>query len=97
MKMKHVVSAAFGAFALGLAATAVQAAPLAGPGSAVDANAAESGMIERVHWYGHRRYGWHYGYRPYGYYGYYKPYGYYSDYRPYRWHRWHYGHRHYHW
>ena len=97
MKMKHVVSAAFGAFALGLAATAAQAAPLAGPGSAVQANAAETGVVEKVHWYGRRHYGWNYGYGHYGYRPYYRDYGYYRPYRWYKPYRWHYGHRHYHW
>jgi hypothetical protein len=94
MKLKHAVSAAFGALALGLAASTAEAAPLAGAGGIVDAPPAATGLAEKVHWWGHRRH--------YGHYGYYKPYYRYYDYgyyRPYRWYkpyRWHHGHRHYH-
>jgi hypothetical protein len=84
MKMKHVLSAGFGALALGLVAGTAQAAPIGGLGVG-DVKAADAGLVEKVHWYG-RGYGWHYGYKPYygyGYGGYYKPY--YRSYKPYGW------------
>jgi hypothetical protein len=83
MKMKHVLSAGLGMLALGLVATTAQAAPLAGPGSVVDAQAGQASLVEKTTWWGYRHYGHrhhYYGYRyykPYSY-GYYKPYyGYY--------------------
>jgi hypothetical protein len=92
--MKHILSAGFGALALGLVATSAQAAPVAGLGGAVASNVTDASLVENVNWYGR-----HYGYKPYdyGYYGY-KPYyyGYYDYYRPYyRWHKpygWRHGH-----
>jgi hypothetical protein len=73
MRMKHVLSAAFGALALGLVATTAQAAPLGGLGGAPEATAADTSLVQKAHWWGHRHY-----YKPYYYGHYYKPY-----YRPY--------------
>ena len=92
MRMKHALSAGFGAVALGLVATSAQAAPVGGLVNAVEINTTDAGLVEKVHWYGHR-YGWHHGYKPY----YYGHYGHYGHYRPYyyRWHKpygWRYGH-----
>jgi hypothetical protein len=92
MRMKQVLSAGFGALALGLIATSAQAAPVGGLSAAAQSGTTDAGLVEKVHWYGHR-YGWHYGYKPYyyGHYGYYRPY--------YRWHKpygWRYGPYH-HW
>jgi len=73
MKMKHVLSAGFGALALGLLATTAQAAPGAGLGGAVDASAAEgASLLTKVTWGGGYGYGYGHYRRPYGY-GYYKP------------------------
>lgn len=98
MSMKSLLLAGVGACALGLVGTAAQAAPAAGLAGAVDADAARSGLVENVTWYGRRHCHWdghcwhgHRYYRPYyGDYGYgrryYRPYyGYDHDYR--------YGHR----
>jgi hypothetical protein len=65
MKMKSLLSAGLGALALGLVATAAQAAP-AGLAGAIDQSAGHSGLVEKATWYGDRYYG-HY-HRPY--YGY---------------------------
>ena len=82
MRMKHVLSAGFGALALGLLATTAQAAPVTGLTGVADATAVDTSLVEKAHWYGR-----HYGYRPYyrhyGYYGYYRPY--YRWYKPYGW------------
>jgi hypothetical protein len=98
MTVKHVLSAAFGALALGLVATTAQAAPLGGLSGAAEATAADTSLVQKTHWYGHRHYkpyyyGRHYKpyYRPYYYGHYYKPYYkpyYYGYYKPhYRWHK----------
>jgi len=84
-----VLSAGLAAFALGLAATAAQAAPAGGLVATVDKGADRSGLVEKVTWYGD-----HY-YRPYRY-RYYRPYYGYRYYRPFYGHRF-YGHRHYGW
>lgn len=93
MRMKHVLSAGFGALALGLVATSAQAAPVVGLVNAAETNATDAGLVEKVHWYGHR-YGWGYGYKPYyyGHYGYYRPYYHYRWHRPYGWRYGHYRH-----
>jgi len=63
MQTKPLVAAAFGALALGLAATAVEAAPAIGMASAIAAQAADAGQIEKVT-YGWRRHCyWDYGHR----------------------------------
>jgi hypothetical protein len=80
MKMKSLLSAGLGALALGLVATAAQAAP-AGLAGAIDQSAGHSGLVEKATWYGDRYYGHYhrpyYGYRwyrhrhyGYGHYGY---------------------------
>ena len=56
MKMKSLLSAGLGALALGLVATAAQAAP-AGLAGAIDPSAGRSGLAEKVTWYGDRHYG----------------------------------------
>jgi hypothetical protein len=86
MIMKSLVSAGLGVCALGLVATTAQAAPAAGLTDAIDRDAARSGLVESVTWYGRRHCHWDYGYR-YCWYGhrYYRPY-----YRGYG-----YGHRYY--
>ena len=91
MRMKHILSAGFGALALGLVATNAQAAPVGGLVNAVGTNVTDAGLVENVHWYGHR-YGWHHGYKPYyyGYYDYYRPY--YRWHRPYGWRHGYYRH-----
>jgi hypothetical protein len=84
--MKHVLSAGFGALALGLVTTGAQAAPVGGLANAVETNATDAGLVEKVHWYGHR-----YGYKPY----YYGSYDYYYHRPYYRWHSpygWRHGH-----
>jgi hypothetical protein len=98
MKMKHVLSAGLGMLALGLVATTAQAAPLAGPGSAIDPQARQASLVEKTTWWGYRR---HYGHRHH-YYGhrYYKPYsyGYYKPYYGYYYPRHYYYRHHYrHW
>jgi hypothetical protein len=101
MKLKHVLSAAFGALALGLVATTAQAAPLGGVGGAVESPAADASLVQKTHWWGHHHhkpyyyghyhykpyYYGHYHYKPY-YYGHYhyKPY-YYGHYKPHGWHK----------
>jgi hypothetical protein len=94
MIMKSVVSTGLGICALGLVATTAQAAPAAGLAGAADRDAARSGPIQNVTWYGDGyRYGYRRHYRPY-YYGY--SYGYdrpYYGYR-YRYDRPYYGYRH---
>jgi hypothetical protein len=96
MKMKHVLtagllSAGYGALALGLVATSAKAAPAVGLGGAVDATPADASLVQKAHWYG-RSYGWGYGYNGYrphygGYYGgygrYYRPF--YRGYQPFGW------------
>lgn len=79
MTMKSILSAGLGAVALGLVATAAQAAPVSSLIGAVDRDAARSGAVENVTW--GRRCHWHRGYR-HCWYGH-------------RYHRWHhrYGHR----
>ncbi|HEY1245934.1 MAG TPA: hypothetical protein VGF29_14000 [Hyphomicrobiaceae bacterium] len=92
MKMKQVVAAGVGLFALGLAAGTAQAAPLVGPGSAAAPEAGQASPVEKAHWYGdyyygyHPRYRWwrHHYYKPY--YGYYYPRYYY--YRHHHRHHW---------
>jgi hypothetical protein len=103
MIMKSVVSAGLGICALGFVATNAQAAPAASLVDAVDRNAARSGPIENVTWYGdrysyrYRHYRPHYGYS----YGYDRPYyGYryrYHYHRPHYGYRHHYRHGHRHW
>lgn len=86
MKIKYVLSAGFGALALGLVATTAQAGPIAGLGGAVDAKMAESGLVEKANWYGGRDYdyGWRHRHRHFGF-GFHKPrrfgFGYYDRYR----------------
>lgn len=84
MKMKYVLSAGFGALALGLVATTAQAAPIAGLGGAADAKTADSGLVEKANWYGGRDYdyGWRHRHRHFGF-GFYKPrrFGSYDRYR----------------
>lgn len=98
MQARHFLSAAFGALALGLAATSAQAAPAAGMVATLQADVADAAQVEKVTYgyrYGYRDYGWRpyrgYGYRywrPYKYYRHYGDYGYY-DHHHYGW-----GHRH---
>jgi hypothetical protein len=78
MKMKHVLSAAFGALALGLVATTAQAAPLGGLGGAAEATPADTSLVQKTHWWGHGHY-----YKPYYYGHYYKPHYYGHYYKPY--------------
>jgi hypothetical protein len=99
MSMKSLLSAVLGACALGLVATATQAAPAAGLTDAIDRDAARNGLVENVTWYGRRHCHWDYGYRHCGYghrsyRSYYGDYGY-GDryYRPYYGHYHGYGHR----
>ena len=88
MRMKHVLSAGFGALALSFLATTAQAAPAAGLGSVADATAIDTSLVEKAHWYG-RRYYYDDDYPYYYYRRHYRPYyGYYYYPR-------HYYHRHY--
>lgn len=91
MHTKSHILSALGGCALGLAATAAQAAPASGLADAVDREAARNGPVETVTWYGRRHCHWHYGYS-HCWYGHrhYRPYYGYSTYRPYYGH---YGYR----
>ncbi|HEY7551741.1 MAG TPA: hypothetical protein VH913_19755 [Hyphomicrobiaceae bacterium] len=94
MKMKHVVTAGLGLFTLGLAAATVQAAPLAGPGSAAAPETRRASPVEKTHWYGDYYYGYYPRYRWWRHH-YYKPYyGY--DYPRHYYYR-HHHHRRHHW
>jgi hypothetical protein len=56
---EYVLSASFGTLALGLVATAAQAAPLAGPGSAGHSQAGQTSLVEKTtfyHYYPQYRY-----------------------------------------
>lgn len=90
MKMKHALSAGLGLLALGLVATAAEAAPVTGLGGAAASTVADASLVEKTHWRGRYYYGRH-RHRPY-YYGYSYPryYGY-SYYYP----RYYYPRRHY--
>src|SRR5262245_60355681 len=105
MKARTILSAAFGALALGFAATSAQAAPAVGGLAALADDAAGAGQVEKVTYgYGWRRHsGYGYGYyRPYKYYGYgyYRPYRHYGYYRPYKYYDsygWRHWRHHHHW
>ena len=60
--IKPLVATAFGALALGLAATAVEAAPFAMT-DAIRTNAGAAGQVEKVTYGWHRHCHWRYGYR----------------------------------
>ena len=82
MKLKLVLSAGLGAFALAAIASSAEAAPV-GLTSAIDRDAASG--IEQVTWKRHRHCYWHHGYR-HCYWGH----RHYWGYRDYGWHRRHY-------
>jgi opacity protein-like surface antigen len=84
MKMKHALSAAFGALALGLVATTAQAAPIATLSGATDGTSVDAGLVQKATWYGrHRDYDYGYDYYDKPFFGY--NYGYrYRFYRPFR-------------
>jgi len=84
MQARTFLSAAFGALALGLAATSAQAVPAGGNLATLKADVADAGQVEKMTYgYGYRRHcHWHYGYRHcYGGYGYRRHYGHYGYYR----------------
>lgn len=62
MKSKLFAAAGFGVLALGIIATAAQAAPMVDLG-AVKAHAGDSGGVEKVTWGWHRHCYWRYGHR----------------------------------
>jgi Ni/Co efflux regulator RcnB len=61
MRLRHWLSGAAGAVALGMFSLSAQAAPLTGPGDAARANAGRGGLVQNVHWV--RRCYWHRGHR----------------------------------
>ena len=86
MKTRWLAAAGFGAFALGIATTTAQAAPVVDLG----AIKAHAGAIEKVTWGWHRRCHWHNGYRTCGWGRHWHRYHHHS----WGWRRdWHYHHR----
>lgn len=81
MRMKTLAAAAFGALALGLAATAADAAPAIGFANPIKAHSGDAGQIEKVTFGWRWHCYWHHGHR-YCYWGH----------RHWRGHHW--GHRH---
>jgi hypothetical protein len=63
MKIKSLAATAFGALALGLAATAVEAAPGIGMAGGIRSHLGDAGQVEKVTYGWHRHCHWRYGYR----------------------------------